>query len=160
MGIVPVCFSVLDLLRTESYLLFYPFDNSQMYPFVDQPPGDSLWELGLDFTVSKGKSGFRGADEHVRLEGKERFKIFGVLIESDKAASVGAELWVDNRKVGVITCSCFSTITKKSMAIARMDVERAVHGAPLEVREASCSSRAIAHRMPFDDPDKKKRSTN
>jgi aminomethyltransferase len=54
MGIKPVCFTTLDFLRVESYLLFYPYDNSQMYPFPDQPPGDSLWELGLDFTVSPG----------------------------------------------------------------------------------------------------------
>ena len=158
MGIVPVCFSVLDMLRTESYLLFYPFDNSQMYPFQDQPPGDSLWELGLDFTVSKGKTGFRGAEEHARLEGKERFKIFGVLIDSDQQANIGDELWVSDQKVGIITCPCYSAITKQSMAIARMDVDRAVHGASLEVRGASGKSPAIAHSMPFDDPEKKKRS--
>ena len=158
MGIVPVCFSVLDMLRTESYLLFYPYDNSQMYPFADQPPGDSLWELGLDFTVSKGKTGFRGAEEHARLEGKERFKIFGVLIEADQPANLGDELWADGRKVGVITCPCYSKITKKSMAIARMDVDRAIQGAPLEVRGANLNARAVAHSMPFDDPEKKKRS--
>ena len=158
MGIVPVCFSVLDMLRTESYLLFYPFDNSQMYPFQDQPPGDSLWELGLDFTVSKGKTGFRGAEEHARLEGKERFKIFGVLIDSDQQANIGDELWVSDQKVGIITCPCYSAITKQSMAIARMDVDRAVHGASLEVRGVSGKSPAIAHSMPFDDPEKKKRS--
>ena len=158
MGIVPVCFSVLDMLRTESYLLFYPYDNSQMYPFADQPPGDSLWELGLDFTVSKGKTGFRGAEEHARLEGKERFKIFGVLIDADQPANLGDELWADGRKVGVITCPCYSKITKKSMAIARMDVDRAIQGAPLEVRGVNLNARAIAHSMPFDDPEKKKRS--
>ena len=30
LGIVPCCFTVLDMLRVESYLLFYPYDNSQM----------------------------------------------------------------------------------------------------------------------------------
>lgn len=157
MGIVPVCFSVLDMLRTESYLLFYPFDNSQMYPFEDQPPGDSLWELGLDFTVSQGKSGFRGAEEHARLKGKERFKIFGVLIDADKPADLGDELWASGRKVGVITCPCYSKITKLSMAIARMDVDSAIHGSPLEVRGANMKAKAIAHSMPFDDPLKSKR---
>ena len=157
MGIVPVCFSVLDMLRTESYLLFYPFDNSQMYPFEDQPPGDSLWELGLDFTVSQGKSGFRGAEEHARLKGKERFKIFGVLIDADKPADLGDELWASGRKVGVITCPCYSKISKLSMAIARMDVESAIHGSPLEVRGANMKAKAVAHSMPFDDPQKGKR---
>ena len=81
-GIVPASFTALDWLRVESYLLFYPYDNSQMYPFEDEPPGDTLWELGLDFTVSPGKTGFRGAEEHYRLKGKERFKIFGVIAET------------------------------------------------------------------------------
>ena len=81
MGIIPCRFTTLDMLRTESYLLFFPFDNSEMYPFADEGPGDTLWELGLDFTVSPGKTGFRGAEEHYRLKGKERFKIWGLKLE-------------------------------------------------------------------------------
>jgi aminomethyltransferase len=158
MGIIPCCFSVLDLLRVESYLLFYPYDNSQMYPFADQGPGDSLWELGLDFTVSPGKTGFRGAEEHIRLQGKERFKIFGLLIDADRQADAGDEVWADGRKVGVITCPSYSTLTRKSMAIARLDVDKAVHGARLEVRGKALEAAASAHTLPFDDPDKKKRT--
>ena len=123
MGIIPCCFSVLDMLRVESYLLFYPYDNSQMYPFPDQPPGDSLWELGLDFTVSPGKTGFRGAEEHARLKGKERFKIFGLLIEADGPTDLGDAVYQGDKKVGVITCPSYSKLTHRSMAIARLDVE-------------------------------------
>ena len=158
MGIIPCCFSVLDMLRVESYLLFYPYDNSQMYPFADQPPGDSLWELGLDFTVSKGKTGFRGAEEHARLKGKERFKIFGMLLEADEPAELGDEVWADGKKVGVITCPCYSSLTKQSMAIARLDVDKAVHGTPLEVKGKTLQVKAIAHTLPFVDPEKKKRT--
>ena len=75
MGVRPVQFSTLDLLRTESYLLFYPGDNSETYPFEDGPCGDTLWELGLEFTVSPGKIGFIGAENHYSAKGKERFKI-------------------------------------------------------------------------------------
>ena len=158
MGIIPCCFSVLDMLRVESYLLFYPYDNSQMYPFADQPPGDSLWELGLDFTVSPGKTGFRGAEEHARLKGKERFKIFGMLIDADAPADLGDEVYADGKKVGVITCPCYSTLTGKSMAIARLDVDKAVQGVKLEVRGKALNASAIAHTLPFDDPEKKKRT--
>jgi aminomethyltransferase len=158
MGIKPVCFTTLDFLRVESYLLFYPFDNSQMYPFADQPPGDSLWELGLDFTVSPGKTGFRGHEEHYKLKGKERFKIFGLLIEGDKMAEGGDELWADGKKVGVITCPSYSKLTKKSMAICRLDVAVAKQGTPLEVRGKNLKAKAIAHTISFDDPEKKKRT--
>ena len=158
MGIIPVCFTTLDFLRVESYLLFYPFDNSQMYPFADQPPGDSLWELGLDFTVSPGKTGFRGHEEHYRLKGKERFKIFGLLVEGDTITDGGDEVWADGRKVGVITCPSYSKLTKKSMAIMRVEVPYAKQGAKLEVRGKNVKAKAIAHTISFDDPEKKKRT--
>jgi aminomethyltransferase len=157
LGIIPCAFTALDLLRTESYLLFYPYDNSEMYPFENEGPGDTLWELGLDFTVSPGKTGFRGAEEHYRLKGKERFKIFGVLLEGDKAAAPGDKLVAGGKTVGVITCPMVSTLTGKSMAIARVDVPYAVQGTALSV-EGSLSVPAIAHTLPFDDPKKAKRT--
>jgi aminomethyltransferase len=157
LGIVPCCFTVLDMLRVESYLLFYPYDNSQMYPFESEPPGDSLWELGLDFTVSPGKVGFRGAEQHYRLKGRERFKIFGVLVDGHEPTVGGDELYEAGRKVGVITCGMYSKLSKQSMAIARLDVPVAVHGTQLEVRGKAVNGGATAHRLPFDDPKKAKR---
>jgi hypothetical protein len=38
MGIIPCRFTTLDMLRTESYLLFFPFDNSEMYPVRERRP--------------------------------------------------------------------------------------------------------------------------
>lgn len=156
-GIVPCAFTALDWLRVESYLLFYPYDNSETYGFADEPAGDTLWELGLDFTVSPGKEGFRGREEHERLKGMERFKIFGVLLEGDRAAAEGDTLWTDGRQVGVITCAMYSRLVGKSMALARLDVPQAVHGTPLEVR-GSLTAGAIAHALPFDDTEKVKRT--
>jgi aminomethyltransferase len=128
-----------------------------MYPFENEPCGDTLWELGLDFTVSPGKTGFRGAEEHYRLKGKERFKIFGVLVESDKSAAAGDHLVADGKKIGVITCPMISTLTGRSMAIARMDVPYAVHGTRLTVEGSLGAVPASAHALPFDDPNKAKR---
>ena len=158
MGIIPASFTALDWLRVESYLLFYPYDNSQMYPFEDQPPGDTLWELGLDFTVSPGKTGFRGAEEHERLRGKERFKIFGVVAETDKILDAGDELYAEGRRVGVVTCGMYSRQTGRSLAIARMSVGAAREGTPLEVRGKAVACKAVAHPLTFDDPGKKKRT--
>lgn len=160
MGIIPCSFTALDWLRTESYLLFYPYDNSQMYPFESEPAGDTLWELGLDFTVSPNKTGFRGAEEHYRLKGKERFKIFGVLADSDKALEPGDKLYRrgTGEEVGVVTCAMYSRLTKRSMAIARVAVDVAKEGTPLEVKGANVQCAAIAHPINFDDPEKKKRT--
>jgi aminomethyltransferase len=51
-----------------------------------------------------------------------------------------------------------SSLTGKSMAIARMDVDYAVHGKPVIVDGQSGSFPAIAHTLPFDDPTKSKRT--
>ncbi len=157
-GIIPTCFTTLDYLRVESSLLFYPYDMSQMYPFEQDAPGDSLWELGLDFTVSPGKNDFQGADAHYRLKGQERFRIFGLLVDSNKAADMGDPVYLGHKKVGVITCAMTSTLTGKSMAIARLDVPVAKQGTKLEVRGKSLTASAIAHTLPFDDVEKKKRT--
>ncbi len=158
LGIIPTCFSTLDYLRVESSLLFYPYDMSQMYPFDHDPPGDSLWELGLDFTVSPGKNDFSGAEAHYRLKGKERFKIFGLLVDGKSPADMGDTVYSGDKKVGVVTCAMVSTLTGKSMAIARLEVPVAVHGTRVEIRGKNLKGPATAHTLPFDDVEKKKRT--
>jgi aminomethyltransferase len=157
LGIIACAFSALDWLRVESYLLFYPYDNSQMYPFAEHKAGDSLWELGLDFTVSPGKHDFRGANEHYRRQGQERCKIFGVLLDGQLAAEAGDSLWQAGRRVGLITCAMYSRLSQRSMAIARLEPALAVPGIALQVR-GSLQVDAITHSLPFDDPEKKKRT--
>ncbi|MDX2306951.1 MAG: aminomethyltransferase family protein [Hyphomicrobium sp.] len=158
MGIIPCAFTVLDWLRVESYLLFFPYDNSEMYPFENEAPGDTLWELGLDFTVSPGKVGFRGAEEHYRLKGKERFKIFGLLIDGTTAPDGGSDITHNGRKVGVVTCAMHSHLTNRTMAIARLSVDTAVQGTPLKISGKNVETTAIAHTITFDDPKKAKRN--
>ncbi len=158
MGIIPTRFTTLDLLRAESYLLFFPYDNSEMYPFENEKHGDTLWELGLDFTVSPGKTGFRGAEEHYRLEGKERFKIYGVLLEGTTPAEEGAPLMKDGEQVGVVTIGMHSTLNNHNVGIARMPVDCAVDGTQMSVKNADGEIPCMAHSMPFYDPDKKIRT--
>ncbi|MFT4013952.1 MAG: aminomethyltransferase family protein [Paracoccus sp. (in: a-proteobacteria)] len=159
MGIIPCRFTTLDLLRTESYLLFFPYDNSEIYPFEDEPCGDTLWELGLDFTVSPGKVGFRGAEEHYRLKGRERFKIWGLKLEGDKAPGNGAPVLRDGVQVGVVTQAMHSPVNGWTVAIARLPVDCANAGTALVV---SCAEHgdiaAVTSPMPFLDPEKKIRT--
>lgn len=93
LGIVPVQFSTLDLLRTESYLLFYPGDNSETYPFDSETCGDTLWELGLDFTVSPGKQALSVPKTTTRPKG------------GSDSRSMGFALKGRNLRTKVQTCS-------------------------------------------------------
>lgn len=158
MGIIPTRFTTLDWLRAESYLLFFPYDNSDMYPFENEKHGDTLWELGLDFTVSKGKTGFRGAEEHYRLQGKERFKIYGIKLEGTEPAEEGAALMHDGKQVGVATIGMYSSLNNHNVGIARMPVECAKQGTKLQVKNSTGLIDCIAHPMPFYDIDKKRRT--
>ncbi|KLN59071.1 aminomethyltransferase [Kiloniella spongiae] len=158
MGIIPTRFTTLDWLRAESYLLFFPYDNSEMYPFENEKHGDTLWELGLDFTVSPGKIGFKGAEEHYRLKGNERFKIYGVKLDGNEPAEEGAPLLKDGQQVGVVTIGMYSSLNKHNVGIARMPVDCAVDGTVLSVKNESGEIRCIAHSMPFYDVDKKRRT--
>jgi len=159
MGIIPCRFTTLDMLRTESYLLFFPFDNSEMYPFENEGPGDTLWELGLDFTVSTGKAGFRGAEEHYRLQGKERFKIWGLKLEGKNVPGNGAPVFNGDKQVGLVTQAMHSPVNDWTIAIARLPVDCANNGTALEVR---CGTHgpiaATTHSMPFYDTEKKRRT--
>ncbi len=159
MGIIPCRFTTLDMLRTESYLLFFPYDNSEMYPFDDQGPGDTLWELGLDFTVSPGKTGFRGAEEHYRLKGKERFKIWGLKLEGKNVPGNGAPVFKGEKQVGVVTQAMHSPLNNWTLAIARLPVDCANDGTKLEVR---CGTHgpiaATTTSMPVYDVEKKRRT--
>ena len=152
LGIIPTCFATLDMLRVESCLLFYPYDMSQMYPFEKDPPGDSLWELGLDFTVSPGKTDFRGAEQHYRLKGKERFKIFGLLVDGDVAGRHGrcgvcrrqAGRRRDLRHVfdaheevdGACPAGCAGRGARQAAGDPRQDVKGRRHGAHSAVRRS------------------------
>ncbi|MGB0439885.1 MAG: aminomethyltransferase family protein [Paracoccaceae bacterium] len=156
MGVRPVQFSTLDMLRIESYLLFYPGDNSETFPFDDQPCGDTLWELGLDFTVSPGKEGFVGAENHYASKGKERFKIYGVkLSDSMDQMEMHARVFHDGKDVGVITYGLSSELNGYSVAIARLSPEVAVAGTALTVKQPDGTElAATAEEMPFYDQDK------
>ncbi len=157
MGIRPTQFSTLDMLRIESYLLFYPGDNSETFPFEDgTPAGDSLWELGLDFVVSPDKEGFIGAENHYALKGRERFKIYGVKLSgSMDQMEMFARVHADGKDVGVITYGLSSELNGYSVAIARLDPSVAKAGTKLTVKQPDGTElAATAEEMPFYDKDK------
>ncbi len=159
LGIIPCRFTTLDLLRVESYLLFFPYDNSEAYPFDDEPGGDTLWELGLDFTVSPGKTGFRGADEHYRLKGRERFKIWGLKFDGDKVPENGAPVLDGGKRIGVVTQAMHSPLNDWTVAIARLPVDYATNGKAVTVNSTDHGELAAkTHSLPFYDVEKKRRT--
>ena len=159
-GVRPVQFSTLDMLRIESYLLFYPGDNSETFPFENETCGDTLWELGLEFTVSPEKIGFVGSENHYASKGKERFKIFGVQLSDSMAQmDMGARILHGSTDVGVITYGLSSELNNYSVAIARLSPAAAVAGTKLTVVQLDGTElSATSENMPFYDKDKSVRT--
>ena len=160
-GVRPTQFSTLDMLRIESYLLFYPGDNSETFPFEDETCGDTIWELGLEFTVSPDKEGFIGAENHYASKGKERFKIYGVQTAGGDMTQMEmyARVMQGDKDVGVITYGLSSELNGYSVAIARLDPSVAKAGTKLTVVQPDGSKLvATAEEMPFYDKDKKIRA--
>ena len=61
----------------------------------------------------------------------------GVLLDGKEPADEGAPVYRDGKKVGVVTCAMYSPLVKKSMGIARLDVDCAVKDTKLEIRNKS-----------------------
>jgi len=61
-------------------------------------------------------------------------------------------------KAGVVMMGMISKLTGRSLAIARLAPAAAMPGKQLEVAGKSGTSPATAAPLPFDDPEKKKRT--
>ena len=158
MGIIPCRFTTLDMLRVESYLLFYPYDNSQKYPVRRRRPRRHA--VGARPRLHRQPR----QDRLPRRRGALSPEGQGALQDLRRAARrqgagrrrcAGPDRW---RQVGVVTCAMYSPLAKKSMGIARLPVNTAMPGTPLEINNTSGVIKATAEALPFDDPKKTKRT--
>lgn len=149
-GILPCSFNCLDMIRVESALFFYPYDMDER---------NDAWECGLGFAVSKKKpADYRGKQALLARQGKEKVKLYGLVADTDQPTEAGAPIYAEGRQVGKVTQGMYSTVLGKSLAIVQLEPAYANDGAVLEVRGARVQCSARAHPLPFDDPEKKKRS--
>ena len=159
MGIVPASFTALDWLRVESYLLFYPYDNSQMYPFENEPPGDTLWELGLDFTVSPGKTLLPWRRGALQLEGQGALQDLRARRRHRQGAR-GRRRALGRRQEG--RRRHLRHVFARDEPLARhraASMSASPSRAPSwRSRARACSARRSPSPINFDDPEKKKRT--
>jgi len=112
--VMPCSFTALDKVRIEASLLFYGYDMT-----TDHTP----WEVGLGFTVSKSKSGYRGHEALVAAKGRE--KIINVCLDIDHSDMVngGESLQLDGKSVGTVNSTAYSHRLGKSLALAHVSPE-------------------------------------
>ena len=149
-GIIPCSFDCFDMIRVEAALLFYPYDMTEE---------NTPWEMGLGFTVSKNKQGrYRGKEGLMPAIGNEKVRTYGIVADSDRAVDADAEIFVGGHKVGKVTQPMYSTISKRSLTMVQINPDLAKPDVAVEIRGSTNSCNATTHPLPFDDPEKIKRT--
>lgn len=144
MGVIPVSWACLDIVRLEGALLFFPFD---------MPEGDTTpWEVGADWTVDLDKPDFHGKAALLRRKNEIRCAQVGIEIDATTAIEPGTLLYIDGRKVGSVNSSTWSRYLMKSLALCHVEPDVSAIGTALEVRASSGTLLARIVRTPFYDP--------
>lgn len=143
-GIMPCSFTALDKVRVEAALLFFGYDMTD-----DHSP----WEVGLGFTINRAKAGFRGRDAVFDLEGKERFRLAGIVADHDDALVGGETIILNDEQVGTVNSPAWSHRLGQSLALVhlRPGIEA---GTRLDVVGDDGTWTARVASIPFFDPQK------
>lgn len=146
-GVTPCSFTALDKVRIEAGLLFYGYDMT-----TDQTP----YEVGLGFTVSQSKSGFRGCDALRAARGNEKIKNVCLVINHGDMVNGEEALSLDGENVGTVNSPCFSHRLSKSLALAHVAPSAASPGTKLGLVGGDINTTATVVAMPIYDPDKQR----
>lgn len=144
-GVMPCSFTALDKVRIEAGLLFYGYDMTTSH---------TPWEVGLGFTISKTKSGFRGFDALMAAKGKE--KIINVCLDINHSEMVngGEKLILDGNEVGTVNSPGYSHRLSKSLALAHISPNASAEGTQLQLSGEGIETTAKIIPMPVYDPQK------
>ena len=149
-GMLPLGLEALDMLRIESGLIFagYEFDD-QVDPF----------EAGIGFAVALDGEDFVGRDALLERSEHPQRRLVGLELEGNETAGHGDEVYVDRRRVGVVTSGTRSPTLRTNIALCRMNVGYAELDTAVEVGKLDGLQKRIPAkvvRFPFYDPEKKR----
>jgi len=148
-GLAPLGLEALDILRIESGLIFagYEFDD-QVDPF----------EAGIGFAVDlETEEDFVGRDALRERKAHPQRVLVGLELEGNETAGHGDDVYVDRRKVGVVTSGTRSPSLKKNIALCRIAVQYAGLDEKVEVGKLDGLQKRIPAtvvRFPFYDHEK------
>ena len=148
-GLTPLGLEALDILRIESGLIFagYEFDD-QVDPF----------EAGIGFAVDLDTDeDFVGREALQERKAHPQRVLVGLELAGNETAGHGDDVYVDRRKVGVVTSGTRSPVLKKNIALCRIAVQYAGLGRQVEVGKLDGLQKRIPATVvgfPFYDPEK------
>ncbi|MDX1396335.1 MAG: aminomethyltransferase family protein [Gemmatimonadota bacterium] len=177
-GIAPAGLIALDMVRVEAGLILIDVDYVPAHRAVIEDRKSSPFELGLGWTVARGKGPYvgRGALEAERERGPE-WELRGLVVDWESLEQAYAEfdlppqlpgstvrqsvpVYVGEAQVGYATSRCWSPALKRYLALAHLRVPHAAVGTTLEievtVEHRRRRARATVARTPFFDPARKR----
>ncbi|MES0827364.1 aminomethyltransferase family protein [Ruegeria sp. SCP11] len=143
-GVMPCSFTALDKVRIEAGLLFYGYDMTEE---------NTPWEVGLGFTVSRTKGGFRGKAALMEANGSEKVNNICLDIEHSDMVEGGETLSLNGEEVGVVNSPCYSHRLGRSLALAHVR-PGLVAGTELKVFGDGLETTAQIVPSPVYDPEK------
>jgi aminomethyltransferase len=149
-GMLPLGLEALDMVRIESGLIFagYEFDD-QVDPF----------EAGIGFAVALDDEDFVGRDALIERRAHPQRTLVGLELDGNEVAGHGDEVYIDRRRVGVVTSGMRSPTLRRSIALCRMAVQYSELGTAVEVGKLDGLQKRLPARVvrfPFYDPEKQR----
>lgn len=145
-GVMPCSFTALDKLRIEAGLLFYGYDMT-----TDHTP----YEVGLGFTISPGKTGYRGADALLASKGMEKIRNVCLVVDHPEMLDGGETIKRDDREIGTVNSPCFSHRLSKSLALGHVEAS-IPDGSRVQIAGDGINTLAEIVPAPVYDPAKSK----
>jgi aminomethyltransferase len=148
-GLTPMGLTALDMVRIEAGLVFAGYD------FCDQT---DPFEAGIGFTVAADK-----ADDYIGREALQRRretplrKLIGLDIVSTDPVHHGDPVYLGRARIGEVTSATRSPILRKTIALARLDVQHAAGDLAVEIGKLDGHQKRIAAKVvgfPHYDPQK------
>ncbi len=150
LGLAPLGFDALDMLRIEAGLIFAGYEFC---------PETDPYAAGISFTVplKTKEEDFVGRAALERIPAAGRKRLMGFLLDGEDSIGHGDQLFNGRYPVGVITSAMRSPLLGRTIALARLEPDFTALGTRLEVGQLDGQQKRLPGQvvaLPFHDPER------
>lgn len=150
LGLAPLGFDALDMLRIEAGLIFAGYEFC---------PETDPYAAGIGFTVplKTKEEDFVGRAALERLPASKRERLMGFVLDTEDSIAHGEQIFNGRFPVGVVTSATRSPLIGKTIALVRLTPEFAAAETRLEVGQLDGHQKRLSGtvvNLPFHDPER------
>jgi aminomethyltransferase len=177
-GITPAGIWALDIARIEAGLVMLDVDYHSAQHALIEDQKSSPFELGLAWTVSKGKGPFNGRRAlEAERDAEPQWRFVGIAVDWESLERLYAKhglpphmstiawrastpVYRDGRQIGYATSGCWSPLLKEALALAHLRTPHFEPGTAVEIETTVEHRRkradATVRALPFFNPERKR----